>query len=166
MTDTKNYFRDNLNRLIREKGVTQKEVADFIGVSTPTMNYYVKGIGTPRMDKLDKLCTFFNCTKADLLEPALPDVLGYKPGELEEYKRYIEAIPGPNYKVLKDNEKIIIKNPDSNIVFANGKEFCDFFRAVTTEYESITKAILYKMLSNAIEKYEIDQFWDDKLLEE
>lgn len=37
-------------------------------VSQATVSNWCKGIKSPRMDKLDKICIFLNCTRTDLLE--------------------------------------------------------------------------------------------------
>lgn len=64
----KEVFRENLNRYFKNKGCTQKELAAFIGVSPATINEWLKGRKSPRMDKVDKLCTFFMCNRSDLME--------------------------------------------------------------------------------------------------
>lgn len=77
----KKTFTDNLNRLLRDRGITQAELATYMEVSNTTVNNWVKGYKVPRMDKVDKLCSFFKIKRSELLEqsPAptsddLPDV--------------------------------------------------------------------------------------------
>lgn len=75
----KKTFTDNLNRLLRVRGITQAELATYMEVSNTTVNNWVKGYKVPRMDKVDKLCSFFKIKRSELLEqsPAsddLPDV--------------------------------------------------------------------------------------------
>lgn len=65
---TKIIFRTNLNRLIQKKGVTQRDVADALKVTPSTVNEWVKGKKVPRMDKIDKLCSFFLVPRSALLE--------------------------------------------------------------------------------------------------
>lgn len=67
-SDSKQIFRDNLRRCINERNLTQKDLATSIGVSPSTLNDWVTGKKLPRMDKVDKLCTFFRCTRSDLLD--------------------------------------------------------------------------------------------------
>lgn len=64
----KEVFRENLNRYFIKKGCTQKELATFIGVSPATINEWLKGRKSPRMNKVDKLCDFFACNRSDLME--------------------------------------------------------------------------------------------------
>lgn len=62
-------FKDNLNHLLIERNVTQKSLADYVGVSTATISHWKKGLKMPRMDKVDKICSFFHIDRHDLLEP-------------------------------------------------------------------------------------------------
>lgn len=52
-------FKTNLNRMLDEKGATQKALAEYMGVSTATVNEWKKGRKIPRMDKIDRLCAYF-----------------------------------------------------------------------------------------------------------
>ena len=60
-------FTENLNRLLNEHGKTQAALADFIGVSGASVNKWCRGLGTPRMDKIDKICSFFGVGRSALL---------------------------------------------------------------------------------------------------
>jgi transcriptional regulator with XRE-family HTH domain len=60
-------FKDNLNKLLIEKDVTQKALADFVGVSTATVSDWKKGKKMPLMDKIDKICMFFHVDRSELL---------------------------------------------------------------------------------------------------
>lgn len=63
-----NIFSYNLKRLLMERNKTQLELSKYIGVSNTTINNYVKGYNMPRMNKIDKICKFFNIKRSDLLE--------------------------------------------------------------------------------------------------
>lgn len=72
MSDTdklREIFKSNLNRLLEAKGATQKALAEYMEVSTATVNEWKKGRKIPRMDKIDKLCAYFMVKRSDLLEP-------------------------------------------------------------------------------------------------
>ena len=58
----------NLNRLLEANGKNQADLAAYMKVSQATVSNWCKGIKSPRMDKLDKICIFLNCTRTDLLE--------------------------------------------------------------------------------------------------
>lgn len=58
----------NLNRLLEANGKNQADLAAYMNVSQATVSNWCKGIKSPRMDKLDKICIFLNCTRTDLLD--------------------------------------------------------------------------------------------------
>ena len=63
-------FSKNLSRYLELTSLTQKEVADAIGVSAQTFNTWIKGIAIPRMGKIQALADYFNINKSDLIDPA------------------------------------------------------------------------------------------------
>ena len=71
MEDMKNkvqkIFTRNLNNLLHEHNKTQLELAKYIGVSNTSVNNWTKGYNTPRMDKIDLICSFFHIRREDLL---------------------------------------------------------------------------------------------------
>lgn len=60
-------FRTNLKRYLKEKKRTQKELAEYLNVSPTIVSYYIKGINTPRMDKIDKITKFLGIERSDLI---------------------------------------------------------------------------------------------------
>lgn len=66
--DIRTIFKENLNRYLVESGVSQRDLATYMGVAASTMNEWVKGRKIPRMNKIDKLCEFFHVTRTDLLD--------------------------------------------------------------------------------------------------
>ena len=60
-------IRENLNRLLREKNVTQGECARALGVAASTVSSWVSGGKTPRMKAIDKLCRYFDVDRAAIL---------------------------------------------------------------------------------------------------
>ena len=65
-------FSTNLKEMLKERGKTQLELAEFVGVSDASVNNWVNGIKLPRMDKVDKICKFLNIKRSDLIEPKKP----------------------------------------------------------------------------------------------
>lgn len=65
---SKEIFGRNLGRYIEAKGKTQKEVAEYLGVSAPTVSDWINGKKFPRMDKVEMLANYFGCLKSDLIE--------------------------------------------------------------------------------------------------
>lgn len=66
--DIQDIFSKNLKSLLDQKDATQLELAKFLGVSNTTINNYVRGYNMPRMDKIDRICAFFNVRRTDLIE--------------------------------------------------------------------------------------------------
>lgn len=64
--DIQSRFADNLNELLRLNNKTQLELANYIGVSNTAVNKWTKGCNTPRMDKIDLICSFFHIDRKDL----------------------------------------------------------------------------------------------------
>ena len=60
---------NNLNRLLSENGKNQADLAEYMGVSQATASNWCKGIKIPRMDKIDRICVYFGCTRSDLMDP-------------------------------------------------------------------------------------------------
>lgn len=65
---SKQVFAKNLRRHMESKGITQKELAEIIGVSAPTMNDWLQAKKYPRIDKIEKLADYFGVLKSDLIE--------------------------------------------------------------------------------------------------
>ena len=55
------YYMDSL-------GKTQKELAEIVGVSAPTVNDWLKAKKYPRIDKIEIMSNYFGILKSDLIE--------------------------------------------------------------------------------------------------
>ncbi|WP_196607095.1 helix-turn-helix domain-containing protein [Pectinatus frisingensis] len=67
-TETAIVFTKNLNIYLSNNNISQNELAKYVGVSNTTVNNWVKGYKTPRMDKVDKICDFLHISRGQLLE--------------------------------------------------------------------------------------------------
>lgn len=65
---SKEVFAKNLRYYMERKGKTQKELAEIVGVSAPTMNDWIKAKKYPRIDKIEILADYFGVLKSDLIE--------------------------------------------------------------------------------------------------
>lgn len=65
---SKEVFAKNLRFYMESRGKTQKELANIVGVSAPTMNEWLKAKKYPRIDKIDILADYFGILKSDLIE--------------------------------------------------------------------------------------------------
>lgn len=50
--------------------ISQKELAEQLGVGTTSVYNWCNGIKSPRMDKVDRMCKIFGCRLSDLMESA------------------------------------------------------------------------------------------------
>ena len=83
-TWSKETFAKNLRYYLNISGKTQKELAQIIGVSAPTMHEWCRGKKTPRMDKVQKLANYFGILNSDLIEDKTKQPVQ---DELSEVKR-------------------------------------------------------------------------------
>lgn len=60
-------FCENLNLLIKERGVMQKDVCRATGITPTTLTCYTKGIRNPSLDTVYKLAKYFNVSIDDLV---------------------------------------------------------------------------------------------------
>lgn len=67
MNNIEETFRINLKKYLKEKKKTQKELADYLEVTPAIVSYYIKGIYSPRMDKIDKITKFLGIERSDLI---------------------------------------------------------------------------------------------------
>ena len=84
---SKDTFAKNLRYYASRRGISQKELAEIIGVSAPTMNEWFKGKKFPRMDKVELLANYFNILKSDLIEDKT-----HAPGDFELSERKKELV--------------------------------------------------------------------------
>ena len=68
MAWSKEVFAKNLRYYMESRGKNQKELAEIVGVSAPTMNDWLKGKKYPRIDKIEILANYFGILKSDLIE--------------------------------------------------------------------------------------------------
>ena len=94
-------FAKNLRYYLNLSGKSQKELAQIIGVSAPTMHEWCAGKKTPRMDKVQKLANYFGILNSDLIEDKTKQPTER---ELSEVKRaLIEFVEG-----LSESEAAIL----------------------------------------------------------
>ena len=104
-------FSQNLNYYLEKKGKTQSDLAKYIGVSTASVSNWCKGIKLPRMDKVDKMCIFFQINRSDLLQEksskntTTPSY--YDNPDAREMAQFI--FENPEYKVLFDASRKVKK---------------------------------------------------------
>lgn len=76
-TDYKLLISENITKLLQERGLTQQDLADHLGVNKSTVSGWCSGKKTPRMDKVEDMAKFFNCSVTDILGYTKPDPVDY-----------------------------------------------------------------------------------------
>lgn len=104
----KQKIAENIAALLKEKGYSQQDLADALGVNKSTVSAWVSGKKTPRMDKVEDMAAIFHCT--------ITDVLGYTQQEetddfrdrmKEEYGALFDLVEKADEKQRKQIETII-----------------------------------------------------------
>ena len=63
-----NSFSKNLVRLLKENHISQKELAEKLGVRPSTVSMWITGNSSPRMGIVQQLSDIFSVSMSDLLE--------------------------------------------------------------------------------------------------
>lgn len=84
-------FTDNFDKYMRLFGKSQKEVADALGVSAPTVHDWLKGKKMPKMINVQKIADYFGVKLSDLVE--LKYDTTSKPNRIKVYGSVPAGIP-------------------------------------------------------------------------
>lgn len=69
--DFNTIFSENLRTIMYKKDISQRQLANMIGVSSTIVSDWYNGKKTPRMDKIDAMCKALNCNRTDLMLEAV-----------------------------------------------------------------------------------------------
>ncbi|MFW6009293.1 MAG: helix-turn-helix domain-containing protein [archaeon] len=99
---TKKFFSTRIKSLRKEKGLTQKELADMTGLTAPAIGSYERGIRLPRTNKLKELATFFNVSSDYLLgktdnKDNINEIISTITENVELYNLWTDIIKNPTY---------------------------------------------------------------------
>lgn len=61
-------FAENLKKARTEAGMTQKQLADAIGLDRSEIAHYERGVSKPNFDRVPKICNALNITVEKLFE--------------------------------------------------------------------------------------------------
>lgn len=141
-------FRQNLNKLFEQNDVTQKALADYVGVSTASVSDWRKGKILPRLDRIDAICRFFHVERSDLLntfnyddKDALKKYASHHPTSLHIAEQ--SAIEGNNgYVKFEPKDKFVYDIADSmqKILNAITKENIEHPPAITPDEQVLLDA--------------------------
>lgn len=112
MAWSKEVFAKNLRYYMESRGKNQKELAEIVGVSAPTMNDWLKAKKYPRIDKIEVLANYFGILKSDLIEvkkeqPTEIDGLSEKRKALMQFAM---SVPEDKAEMILQVMKTILKN--------------------------------------------------------
>lgn len=62
-------FSQNLRAIMYNREITQAQMSSELKIAKTTISGWMNGKRVPKMDKIDMLCTYLNCTRTDLMEP-------------------------------------------------------------------------------------------------
>lgn len=65
----------NLKRLAYDHQKTQADISRDLGINKQTLSEWMNAKHIPRMQYIDLLCHYFNCSRSDLMEPYVPKEL-------------------------------------------------------------------------------------------
>lgn len=106
-------FSKNLNYYLTINNITQAELAKKLCVSTASVSYWCKGQKSPRMDKVDSLCSIFRCTRSDLMDEH--NTFSTPPAPVDpDADAFIEV-----YKNLDSTDRTVIKATANTLLNAD-----------------------------------------------
>lgn len=88
----------NIAHYMELRNLTQKEIAEYVGVTQASVSNWCKGTKMPRMDKFDKLCELFKCNRSDLIDE--------------------EPVEDENAKLLASLERAFNDRPEMRTLFS------------------------------------------------
>ncbi|MCB0415545.1 MAG: helix-turn-helix transcriptional regulator [Bdellovibrionales bacterium] len=153
MLTLKDIFKQNLNRLIKEKGLSQRDLALRIGLVPQALNKYVKGSRYPGLDILEKLASGLGVSPIELITPPPKKnerveqnlQLQLDEEQTRELIFLVNKFGGWNflYRYLKEELAIIEKNEKELNLDVAKKEISDHSR-LSHKQKIITNLLLNK----------------------
>lgn len=65
----------NLRRIMFERNKKPADVCRDLEINKATLSSWMNATRTPKMSKIDLLCRYFDCSRADLMEPVKPETV-------------------------------------------------------------------------------------------
>lgn len=94
-------FAKRLKYYLNKNNMTQKDLAERLHVSVTSVGNWANGVKSPRMDKVDKMCEIFGCTRSDFVEDRSAE---------EEEKHYID-------QEARELAQFLFENPEYRALF-------------------------------------------------
>ena len=84
----KSIFAQNLLRYMKEKGINKTDLSGFLKVSPSTVSDWCNGKKIPRMDKIERMSTFFHVPMSDLIEDRMQKKTALQEDSLNPLDKY------------------------------------------------------------------------------
>ncbi|SJZ48982.1 Helix-turn-helix [Pilibacter termitis] len=68
MTESKQFFAENLNRLMNEQQLSRKDLANSLNIPYTTLTNWAKGARQPKIEMMETIAEFFHISLSQLLE--------------------------------------------------------------------------------------------------
>src|SRR5690625_7403346 len=68
MSTQREIFSKNLKKLIEKRGIDQRILADYLGISEMSVSNWVNGNKYPRIGNIQKMADYLGVKKSDLIE--------------------------------------------------------------------------------------------------
>ncbi len=97
-------FQENLIHFLETRGKTQKDLAEYVGVTKSTVSGWIHGVSYPRADAMEQICNYFGINLSKLVESrsreeAFADSLSFE--ECQLVTAYRKADSGTQASVRK-----------------------------------------------------------------
>ncbi len=98
---------NNLTYYLNKYSKSQQDLAEYMDVSQATVSNWCKGIKLPRMDKIDRICAFFQISRSQLMNDKKDTDTYYLNDDARDLAQFMFA--NPEYKVLFDASRKVKK---------------------------------------------------------
>ena len=97
--EQKEIFAENIERILKEKGLQKKDVAEQLGVSPAAFTKWCKGDSLPRMGKVQMLSDILGVSKSDLIDKRTTEA---KPGDAVLIPVFGKVAAGIPFEAVED----------------------------------------------------------------
>lgn len=102
--DNRQIMSENLNRLMKERGINRKQLSIDTGFSYTTLSSWINGKVYPRVDKIDQLAQYFGVDSTELTTKH------YQYTDEQRIDKIIDRIVGFNGHQVTDKDRTILKD--------------------------------------------------------
>lgn len=153
------YFNEAITRLIKEKGITQKKLAELLQTDPATVNNWVKGRKTPNMESIKNICEVLEVSFSYFIEDYEERNIGTSVSDdlvLQlAIDRYLQTF---GYRLAldsKDNTFCIVDIKDNNKVLRKFKNEYELSIILNEINQNINNSLFYTHNKNYLIKHDI-----------